>query len=173
MEYYVPITLDNLIDDINNSSLNDYIFLRILNKEDRAKFLANISTEYYNEIFETKKIRLFLWINIMKSIKLSINYIIYRRGYEGENRGKRYINTQMTNYVVRLWTLNAYEQIDNNKTFFEKIKEDIKKIIYGDTQPIIQILLKDGKMEKFDFKTSKYTLSSWENHDYKIKNDLY
>ena len=153
------ITLDELILDINKSSTNEYVFIRVLNKPDRALFLAKLSDKYYNKIFITKKIHLNIWINIMCSIKLSEDYIIYRKAYVGENKGKKLITQQLTNFVIPLWTIEAHNK---NKTLFQSISDLFIN------RSIKHILLNNDKMEIFNFKTSKYILSSWQNIDYKM-----
>ncbi len=115
------ITLNELIDDINKSSIDEYKFLKILNNNaDRAVFLSKVSYEHYNEIFIAKKIKLSLWLHIMNLIKLrlSVNYIIYRKAYVGENRGKKYITQQLTNFVVPLWN---FETNRKEKHYFRKL----------------------------------------------------
>ena len=105
------ITLYKLIDDINQSKYDNYCFLRVLDKKDIALFVSKIPEKFYDEIYETKKIRLCIFINILKCIKINNNYIIYRRAYEGENIGKRTIKKELTNYIVPLWYLDKFEPI--------------------------------------------------------------
>ena len=162
------ITLDELIDDINKSSFDEYTFLKILNNNnDRVIFLSKVSDKHYNEIFMTKKIKLSLWLYVMGLIKsrLSINYILYRKAYFGENIGKRRITQQLTNFVVPLW---HFETKIKKETFIQQIIQ-----YYMDNRPVKRILLYDNKMENFEFKTSKYIFSSWYNYKYEFKNDLF
>ncbi len=49
------ITLDKLIDDINQSQYDNYCFLRVLDKKDRELFISKIPEKFYDEIYETKK----------------------------------------------------------------------------------------------------------------------
>ena len=162
------ITFEELIDDINKSSINEYTFLHVLNNNsDRAMFLKELSEEHYHQIFITKKIKCSLWLDIMSSIKskLSVDYKIYRKTYYGENNGKRHIVKELTNYVVLMWYFNHHQE---KESFFQKIVGDLMG-----SRPIQHILLYDNKMESFKFETSKYILSSWQNKDYKFKNDLF
>ena len=172
MEKY--ITFDELIDVINKSpNDNNYTFLKILhNKNDRALFVSHLSDENYNEIFNTKKIKLSIWLYTMKLIKsrLSADYMIYRKAYEGESKGKRSITDVLsTNKVVLLWRIENYKE--------ETLCKIITNYIVGkhiEPKPVIHILLHNNKMEKFEFTYhSKYYLSSWENRNYEIINSLY
>lgn len=165
MEKY--ITLDELINDINNSSIDEYTFLRVLhNNNDRIMFLGKLSKEHYYQIFMTKKIKYRLWLDIMFSIKsnLSIDYKVYRKAYYGENIGKRHIVNELTNYVVLMWIFDHHRE---KESFFQKIVGDLMC-----NRPVQRILLYDNKIESFKFETSKYILSSWQNINYEFKNDL-
>jgi hypothetical protein len=161
------ITLDELIDDINKNLLNEYTFLRVLNKYDRATFLSKVPKECYPDIFMKKKIKLSLWLHIMKNIKLYSNYTIYRKGYLGENKGKKNITQQLTNYVVPLWYFEAYEK-DVHETLFSIITTRLMV-----TKPVKRILLYKNTMEEFNLESNQYWESSWQNRDYKFQNDWF
>lgn len=164
-KYLHNITLDELIDDINNSS-NEYLFLRVLNKNDRAFFLSRLCENDYNDIYNRKKIKLSKWLNIMSKIRLTSDYIIYRKAYLGENRGKRDISKILTNFIVPLCSFDAYD-IDSKNTCIFNIK---KLIINRPIKPIKHILLHD-KMEEINIQ--EYILSSWENWKYKLNNEWF
>ena len=163
------ITLGELIDDINKSSVDEYIFIRILNNnKDRELFLSNLFAKDYTEIIMTKKIKLSLWVYIMNLIqtRLSVDYILYRKTYIGENTGKKLINTQLTNRVVPMWCFETKREKVTN------VQQIIRYCMSNNNIPINRIILCDNKMESFEFKTSKYILASWQNCDYKLKNIL-
>jgi hypothetical protein len=158
------IKLNDLLSDIESSNDNEYMFVKILNNnDDKTLFISKIPNKYYNEIFTTKKINLYLWLNIMELIQsnLSVNYIIYRKAYLGENKGKQTIKKQLTNYVIPLWSFHIERK---KETFLKKI---INNIMFIKTSSK-HILLHDI-MEQFEFNKSKYYLSSWENRDYEFK----
>lgn len=158
----MEVTLETLIDDINQSKSNEYLFLRVLNNtKDQELFLSKLSKEHYNEIFQTKQMKLSAWLHIMNIIqsKLSINYTIYRKAYVGENKGDNRIQKQLSNYVIPLWSFRTkQEKVSNFRKYFREFM--------GIKQPTRQILLNKSIMEHFDFKASNYRLSSWENLEY-------
>ncbi len=51
------IILDKLIDDMNNSPNHSFIF--VIERSDRAMFLAKLPEDYYDEIYKNKSIRNF------------------------------------------------------------------------------------------------------------------
>ena len=165
------ITLDELIDDINKSSDKQYSFLRVLKRSDRALFLSRIREDEYDYIYNKKKIKLNTWLNIMSQIKLSSRYKVYRKGYKGECSGNKRISETLTNYVVPLWTFDEfYPSHESEKNWIKNWISGFFHMIMNDT-PTKHILLYDNAMEEFEFATSKYVLSSWDNIDYKIKDE--
>ena len=141
-------TLKDLINDINNSNKNEYIFLKVLhNNDDIHLFISKIPENYYNDIIATKKIKIKLWIQIMNRIedKLSINYIIYRKTYYHEKYGNR---QQLTNYLHPMYY------------FFKKEKEKVSIFQLLNccmkSEPFYRILLYENKMENFEFGTKYY-----------------
>ena len=165
------ITLGELIDDINSSTEYEYTFLRVLHEKDQVLFLSRLSDEYYNEIFKTKKIMFSVWLNIMKrkgNLEFSADYKIYRKAYVGESIGKKYIVEEYSNKVVLMNWIGKFE----TKTYFELIQNFISNKQF-EYRPVICILLHKNKMENFDFKTSKYAVSSLVNNNYKFKDDLF
>ena len=165
----IGTTLNELIDDINNSSENEYTFLHVLHKNDRPLFLSKISDIDYHEIFTTKKIILSLWLNIMDSIKSKLNakYKIYRKAYFGEN----YYNKQITKELSKDKIVLMYfiEPSNEEETFWQCIKNCY---IDDTSNEYTCILLHDNKMEEIKI-GSTYHISSWCNMDYKFKNDLF
>lgn len=79
-----------LVDDFNNSDKNMYTFLRVLRHSDRHKFVSMIlsNSDITRNIYITKKISLGLFITVMKRIKLSSTYFIYRKMYSNERKNK-------------------------------------------------------------------------------------
>ena len=151
-------TLNELVDDINNLRTDEYQFLKILSSDDIAKFVAKIPEKYYNDIFIRKKIPLDLWLMIVKNLKSNTEYKIFRRAYDGENRGKRRINNQIsTKFVVSLWSIYS----DEKTNFFDMLIDPFKR---KNNQKLI--LLSDDKMHEIDFTSRNYFLSSWENYEY-------
>lgn len=120
-----------------DSLLNECSFIRILNRQDRIQFLKYLNDKYYNEILTTKQIKLSIWINIMRSIKLNIDYIIYKKPYLGKN-----INANRC--VVQILTIRS-----NN--------------FYFSNKPVKRILLNDNIMEEFeiDYIKNIHILPSW------------
>lgn len=49
------ITLSELIDEINKSFGDEYSFLKLLDKNDKAIFVSRIPEKYYDEIYIRKK----------------------------------------------------------------------------------------------------------------------
>ena len=158
------ITLNELINDINKSiNSNEYSFLRVLNKNDRIKYLLKINKNDYKSIFITKKHNLNKWLNIMTRIKLSTNYVIYRKCYFGENTGNNIISTHLTNYITPLYYFSSSE---NNTT----IMEYFYNMIYG--LDIINLVLNNNTIEEFDFKSNVYKSAYFTNKDYHITSDF-
>lgn len=169
------VTLDELIDDINTSK-DGYCFLRVLNRSDRASFLSVLCESYYTDIYKTKAIRLGLWLNILGSVHLTENYVIYRRTYWGENRGRREIVEQLTNYVTPLWHFNRYKERTNN-SFVDELSTMFQSLFTGrfQSESVTRILLlpRDNHMETFIFRPDGYTLASWQNRFYDVPNERY
>jgi len=168
-EEVINVTLRGLIDDINSSS-DGYCFIRVLSEPDRALFLSKVPDYDYVDIYQRKAIKLSIWLNILGSVRLSSNYVIYRRAYYGENKGRMVTSDRLTNYVVPLWHFDRYEA--KSKTFsIEALTRRFEKLmVRGD--PVIRIVLRDNHMEIFEF-SSNYKLSSWENRDYEFPNERY
>lgn len=146
-------TLTQLIYDINNSKKHEYAFIRVLNKDDRSKFMSNVPETHYNDIYITKKIPLKLWINIIHAIKSNSDYIIYRNGYDTENKGKLYRGQSISHkYVVSMWSIYSNKKSNNFMDLFANPK-------------LIHILLQDDTITTFEFNAT-YMLSSWENCNY-------
>ena len=146
-------TLSQLLNDINNSKEHEYSFIRVLNKDDRSKFMSNVPETHYNDIYITKKIPLKLWINIIHAIKSNSDYIIYRNGYDTENKGKLYRGQSISHkYVVSMWSIYSNKKSNNFMDLFANPK-------------LIHILLQDDTITTFEFNAS-YMLSSWENCNY-------
>ncbi len=162
--YEQNIELNELIDDINDSK-NYYSFIHVLDKNDRNKFVACLNKKMYNDIYKNKSIKLSIFVNIMKTIDLDNNYIIYRRAYEGENIGKMNItNILSKKYVVPLFVIDKKSKI---KSTFETIFDILGEKKY------IRILLEKDHMINFKFEVPKYMLSYQENMNYTINDKLY
>lgn len=167
-EKVTNVTLDELIEDMNTSS-DGYCFIRVLSEPDRVLFLSRVRDSDYVDIYQRKAIKLSIWLNILGSVRLSSNYVIYRRAYWGENTGRKVTSNRLTNYVVPLWHFDHYEA--KPKTFsIEALISRFEKLMVRD--PVIRIVLLDNHMEKYEF-PSNYKLSSWENRDYEFPNELY
>ena len=167
-ETVTSVTLDQLIEDINKSS-DGYCFLRVLEKADRALFLSRVRETDYVDIFQRKAIKLSIWLDIMGSVRLSANYVVYRRAYWDENKGSRAISDRLTNYLVPLWHFDRYE-VKSKKSAVEELNRMFQNLMVR--EPVTRILLRDNHMESFEF-SSKYRLSSWENRDYEFPNERY
>ena len=155
-------TVEQLIDDINNSKINEYSFIRILDKTDRAKFIAKIPEKYYNDIYLKKQIQFNLWINILDSINPNIDYIIYRKSYEGETKGKTFVGQPFSyNRVVILLSIHSYKKPNN---FIDNI---VNAFSFNNKTKKKHILLFDNKISEIYF--DKYILSSWYNNNYSLE----
>ncbi len=165
----INVTLEQLVDDINNSS-SGYCFLRVLNEYDRIPFLAQLSESDYTEIYQRKAIKLSVWIHIMKNIKLYSNYTVYRRAYLRENIGSTIISSQFSNYVVPLWYFESFEPESKNLSLIDKL---INIVPNFKPKPIINILLINNHMENFVFSQSCYKISSWSNIKYNLPDEFY
>ncbi len=163
--YEQNIELNELIDDMNDSK-DCYSFIHVLDKNDRNKFVACLNKKMYNDIYKNKSIKLGIFVNIMKTIDLDNNYIIYRRAYEGETIGKRNItNILSKKYVVPLFVIDKKSKIKS--TLFDTMFD-----LFGEKK-YIRILLEEDHMINFEFKIPNYILSSWENIEYILDNKLY
>lgn len=172
METNKYIILHDLINDINSSKPDDYSFLRVLEPPDREQFMARVNPNDLTEIYNTKKIKFNIWYYIMKKIKLSSDYILFRRAYGGENGGGIQIcNHVVKEYVCPLFIFPAHEP--ENKTCLTKLCGDLFQ-----TRKTKRILLNESKMEEFEYyqqgarKTngiSQYTLAYWPSYNYKFE----
>ena len=168
-ENVTDVTLEQLLQDFN-SCTTGYCFLRVLNRLDLVQFLRKIRESDYVDIYKHRGIMLNTWLNIMSSLKLSSNYIIYRRAYLGENIGKTYIDNRLTNYVVPLWFYDRYEP-KINRTFIEILTTMFENLTVE--EPVVRILLIDNHMERFDFNERKYKKSNWQNRHYSFPIERY
>ena len=94
------MSLKMLVDDINLHR-DKYSFINVLKKGDKEQFIGSLSDEEILECYNTKSIKLNKWLNLMDSIELKNNYIIYRRVYWNEEGGER---NKYTNYVISMYS---------------------------------------------------------------------
>jgi len=153
--------MNDLIVDIN-SSHDGYSFLRVLEKQDIILFLVELNyLDELTNIYETKSIKLSTFLVIMNSIKLSRDYVIYRRAYEGESKGSTKINKQLTNFLVPLFYFCKHKEKHNLN-----IMNYFRGIISN--TPKNHILIDVNHMKKVNFKDMNYRLSSWNNKKYSL-----
>jgi len=166
------IILHDLINDINSSKPDAYLFLRVLNLPDRKQFMTLVNPNDLAEIYNTKKIKFTTWYYIMKKIKLSSDYILFRRAYGGENGGGIQISDEVVKeYVCPLFIFPAHEP--ENKTCLTKLCGDLFQ-----TSKTKRILLNESTMKEFEYyqprarktnNVSQYKLAYWPNHNYKFE----
>lgn len=163
------VTIYDLLQDINESR-HGYCFLRDLHAEDRPAFLALVDEKDCVDIFQRRAIKLSIWLAIMKSMKVRANYFVYRRAYEGENKGSTVISPRLTNYVVPVWHFGRREEIDREVSGFEYLIKMFRSLTVE--EPVTRILLDNNHMETFEF-SSQFRLSSWYNLDYALPNEYF
>lgn len=172
-ESITSVTLRELVDDFRESK-EGYCFLRVLNVSDREAFLRRLVESDYLDIYQRKAIKLGHWILIMKSLKLTAKYVVYRHAYWGENAGNAKISPRLTKYVIPMWYFRRYVPEEEEQVLnFDAILRLFSRLCLS--EPEVSILLcrhmEIHHMEKFTYDGLLH--SNWENKNYKIPNEFY
>ena len=139
-------------------------FLAVLAPLDRALFLAGLTERDLSDVYVRRKILLSNWIQVMRSLKVSTTYVIYRHAYRGENSGSRKLSSKMTKYVVPMYHMLKEEP--QLQSAMGEIVDLVGRSLYVGEAATVRILLKDDRLHVFE--TGDYTLSWWTNVDYMI-----
>ncbi len=122
------------------------------------------------KFMKQKKVRLNIFINILKCSKINNNYIIYRRAYEGENIGNKTIKKELTNYIVPLWNIYKFEPKQTFILFLRDIftqKKYIRILLdtYGAPSGSTECTFSDSNhIKNIDLTSCEYFIEKRPNH---------
>jgi hypothetical protein len=184
-ELITSVTLKTLIHDMNSTD-QGYCFIRVLVPEDRFPFVKVLPPSLIVDIYRRRSIKLGTWVRVMNAINLSRNYIAYRRGYWGENTGRRILSPRLTDHVIPMWYFSKGSRLLTQAASSESSRPtassasrpisflgrvaDMLGIVLLE-EPATRILLHENHMERFHF--GKWKKSNWDQKEFHLPDEYY
>ena len=155
------------VNEIIKMKGNGYCFLKVLRRQDRVAFIASLSDEQLLPIWQTRSIKLSLWIETMEKLsktRLKNSYTVYRRAYWGENTGRKKISNRLTEYVVPIFYFHSSTPPPTTETSIESLTA-----LFGamKVEESIGILL-DEENRHMTILDAQWKRSGWHNLDYVV-----
>lgn len=106
----IPDIYRKFVEAVNLGGDEEYSFIRVFEKDDRAEFVGSMREEEVIECYNSKSIKLDTWLDICCRCTFNNKYIVHRRGYWNEESGEC---GKSNNCAVLLYSIQG-------KTYFFK-----------------------------------------------------
>jgi hypothetical protein len=165
------VTLKEYIRDINESDCG-YCFLKVLNRDDRVEFLRRMPKILMVDSYKRRAMRLGRWVVMMSHIQLTTNYVVYRRCYWGENVGRTNVVERKSDFIVPVWIFKKAVHSNHGSDIISGLIAMFQTLMIA-AEEEVKILVDENHMEVITHPFGRYTLSRWENKEFRLETDDY